>query len=333
MKIGLIDCDSYHFPNLPLMKLSAYYKAKGNNVEFAKKDGEYEVLFVSKIFTETKEPELPKAGIIFRGGSGYDLENTLPDQIEHIYPDYSLYPQFTKDTAYGFLTRGCPRKNHRFCITPKKDGCISRKAADLAEFWHGQRKILLLDQNLLACKERMELLGQLAASGAEVEFNGGMDVRFLNEEIIAVLRKIRVKDYHFAWDDPRELLEEKFRFFKESGLKTKNQCRVYVLTNYWSSMEEDLYRIYTLREMGYMPFVMLYDKQKFVDRNGRWLPDAAKRYSKRELQAFKVCQHMQRWCGQIQILTKCPRFEEYEPYRRWVEKGKPVPGDIRNNNR
>lgn len=294
MKIGLIDCDSYHFPNLPLMKLSAYYKAKGNNVEFAKKDGEYEVLFVSKIFTETKEPELPKAGIIFRGGSGYDLENTLPDQIEHIYPDYSLYPQFTKDTAYGFLTRGCPRKNHRFCITPKKDGCISRKAADLAEFWHGQRKILLLDQNLLACKERMELLGQLAASGAEVEFNGGMDVRFLNEEIIAVLRKIRVKDYHFAWDDPRELLEEKFRFFKESGLKTKNQCRVYVLTNYWSSMEEDLYRIYTLREMGYMPFVMIYDKQKFVDRNGRWLPDAAKRYSKRELQAFKVCQHMQR---------------------------------------
>ena len=179
----------------------------------------------------------------------------------------------------------------------------------------------------------MELLGQLAASGAEVEFNGGMDVRFLNEEIIAVLRKIRVKDYHFAWDDPRELLEEKFRFFKESGLKIKNQCRVYVLTNYWSSMEEDLYRIYTLREMGYMPFVMIYDKQKFVDRNGRWLPDAAKRYSKRELQAFKVCQHMQRWCGQIQILTKCPRFEEYEPYRRWVEKGKPVPGDIRNNNR
>lgn len=68
MKIGLIDCDSYHFPNLPLMKLSAYYKAKGNNVEFAKKDGEYEVLFVSKIFTETKEPELPKAGIIFREG-------------------------------------------------------------------------------------------------------------------------------------------------------------------------------------------------------------------------------------------------------------------------
>ena len=96
MKIGLIDCDSYHFPNLPLMKLSAYYKAKGNNVEFAKRDGEYEVLFVSKIFTETKEPELPKAGIIFRGGSGYDLENTLPDQIEHIYPDYSLYPQKTQ---------------------------------------------------------------------------------------------------------------------------------------------------------------------------------------------------------------------------------------------
>ena len=87
-------------------------------------------------------------------------------------------------------------ENHTFCITPGKDGHISRKVADLSEFWDGQKNIVLLDQNLLACKERMELLYQLSESKARVDFNGGMDVRFLNEDVIEALRKIRVKEYH-----------------------------------------------------------------------------------------------------------------------------------------
>ena len=207
MKIGLIDCDSHNFPNLPLMKLSAYHKKAGNRVEFAAMDTSYDVLYVSKIFTESPEPELPEHGAVYFGGSGYDLQNRLADEVEHIYPDYSLFPEFTKDTAYGFLTRGCPRRNHGFCITPEKDGCLSRKVADLSEFWQGQKKVLLLDQNLLACPQRMELLEQLADSGASVEFNGGMDVRFLNRKLLAMLGRIRVKNYHFAWDDPRENLQ------------------------------------------------------------------------------------------------------------------------------
>lgn len=204
MKIGLVDCDSHNFPNLPLMKISAYHKKRGDYVGFAKRNGRYDLLYVSKIFTESAEPALPESRQIIRGGSGYDLDNKLPEEIEHIYPDYALYLELTKNTAYGFLTRGCPRRNHTFCITPRKDGCVSRKVADLSEFWHGQKKIILLDQNILACRERMELLCQLADSRALVEFNGGMDIRFLNGEIIEALRKIRVMNYHFAWDDPRE---------------------------------------------------------------------------------------------------------------------------------
>ena len=325
MRVGLIDCDSHNFPNLPLMKISSYYKKLGADVSFAERGTYYDELFVSKIFTESKEPVLPAHGILHRGGSGYDLENRLPEEIEHCYPDYGLYPELTKATAYGFLTRGCPRKNHTFCITPKKDGCVSRKVADLSEFWNGQKKIMLLDQNILACRERLELLEQLTESHAEVEFNGGLDVRFLNEEIIARFRNIRVRNYHFAWDDPRERLEEKFRLFRESGLKAQGQCGVYVLTNYWSSMEENLYRIQTLREMGFMPFVMIYDKQKFVDARGHWLPGVAERYSEQQMRDFKICQHMQRWCGRVNIISSCPDFNQYEPYRRWKEKGMPVP--------
>lgn len=325
MNVGLMDCDSHNFPNLPLMKISAYHKKAGDCVSFAKPEGFYDLLYVSKVFTESLEPALPAYGQIIRGGSGYGLDNKLPEEIEHIYPDYTLYPQLTKNTAYGFLTRGCPRMNHGFCITPKKDGCVSRKVADLSEFWHGQGNIILLDQNILACREKMELLRQLADSRALVEFNGGMDIRFLNETIIGALRNIRVKNYHFAWDDPREQLQEKFRLFRDSGLRVSGHCRVYVLTNYWSSMEENLFRIYTLLELGFMPFVMIYDKQKFVDGRGRWLPGVAERFSEQQLRDFKTCQHMQRWCGRGWIVNQCPRFEDYEPYKRWTEKGKPVP--------
>jgi len=324
MKIGLIDVDSHNFPNLPIMKLSTYHKNIGDQIEFVDPSIAYDKVYISKVFTESKEPEyIIKSKEIIRGGSGYDLKNRLDYDVEHSYPDYSLYPNY--EFALGWLTRGCPRVNHTFCITPEKDGCKAIKVADLSEFWTGQKKIVLLDQNILACKDRMDLLYQLEESKAEVEFNGGMDARFMNEAIIEELRKIKVKDYHFAWDDPREDLEHKFRLIKESGLKNPNQVGVYVLTNFWSSLEEDLHRIYTLRSMGYMPFVMIYDKQKYVDARGRWLPDVASKYSVEQLIHFKTVQHMQRWCGNRKLIKVSPNFDDYEPYKNWVKKGMQVP--------
>ena len=96
MRVGVVDCDSHNFPNLPLMKISSYHKQLGNIVKFADVGTYYDVLYVSKIFTESKEPDLPDYGVMFWGGSGYDLENQLPEEIEHCYPDYSLYPKLTK---------------------------------------------------------------------------------------------------------------------------------------------------------------------------------------------------------------------------------------------
>lgn len=328
MKVGLVDIDSHNFPNIPLMKISAYHKAVGDEVEFATAGTRFDKVYMSKIFTESKEPEGISGKIIVRGGSGYDLENKLPEKIEHIYPDYSLYPELTKDTAFGMLTRGCPRCNHTYCITPKKDGCVSQKVADLSEFWRGQKKIVLLDQNILACKNRSELLQQLRDSKATIEFNGGMDARFLNDEVISMLRGIKVKDYHFAWDDPKENLEAKFQQFKESGLKNPDRCRVYVLTNFWSTIEEDLHRIHTLRRMGFVPYVMIYDKQKFVDKFGRWLPDVANRFTREKMIHFKICQHMQRWSATKGIIKLCPEFENYEPLKKWRKGGCKVPETI-----
>lgn len=136
MKIGLLDVDSHNFPNLPLMKLSAYHKSLGDEVEMWRADApKYDIVYASKIFTFTQMPEVRNAEKLVCGGSGFDLQNKLPDIVEHQYPDYSLYPQY--DFAVGFLTRGCPRRNHTFCVTPQKDGCRSVKVADLSEFWGG----------------------------------------------------------------------------------------------------------------------------------------------------------------------------------------------------
>ena len=198
MKIGLYDEDSHNFPNLPLMKISAYHKQRGDDVEFAFPIKHYDRIYCSRVFGEeySKANNIClNADEIFYGGTGYAIsivngkevynklkDNDLPNEIEHIYPDYSLYPDLTKDTAFGFLTRGCPN-NCAFCIVTKKEGRISRKVADLSEFWRGQGHIKLLDANLLACKERSYLLNQLSDSGARVDFTQGLDARFITREI------------------------------------------------------------------------------------------------------------------------------------------------------
>ena len=140
MKIGLIDVDQQgkraKYPNLALMKLSAYHKSQGDDVSRWFGFEHYDRVYMSKVFDETLTEDFlycVDADEVVKGGSGYGLDNRLPDEVEHIYPDYSLYPELTKDTAFGFLTRGCPRGCH-FCIVAEKEGRRSVKVADLSEW-------------------------------------------------------------------------------------------------------------------------------------------------------------------------------------------------------
>lgn len=269
MKIGLIDMDNISkkrvsFPNLPLMKLSAYHKKHGDCVDWWVALEKYDLVYKSKVFDFTPEIEYPiYADRVVEGGSGYGLDNHLPDEVEHIMPDYSLYPQF--NAAYGFLTRGCPRACP-FCIVAPKEGTRSVKVADLSEFWNGQKQIKLLDPNLLACKEHEDLLQQLIDSGAWVDFTQGIDIRLVTKENAELLRRIKVKNIHFAWDNPKQDLSAQFRRFKEFSGIDYRKLGVYVLTNFDSTHEEDLYRIYTLRDLGYSPYVMIYNMAKMSMR-------------------------------------------------------------------
>lgn len=269
MRIGLIDVDGHNFPNLPLMKISAYHKSRGDSVEwydplFHSIGEPFDKVYMSKVFPFTPDYEyFINAKEIQRGGTGYyypDGGKPLPEEIEHIYPDYRLYN--IKNTAYGFLTRGCPR-NCDFCIVGKKEGLSSRKVADLSEFWKDQKEIKLLDPNILAAKEHKELLEQLATSGTWVDFTQGLDARLLTEGNIEIIKRIKLKMVHFAWDNIADEMKivPKLKLFKEQTEIDKRKAAVYVLTNFNSTFEEDLHRVYTIRALGMAPYVMIYEKQ------------------------------------------------------------------------
>lgn len=299
MRVGLIDVDSHNFPNLALMKISAWHKAQGDEVEWWFGLSQYDRVYMSKVFDNTYTPdayEPVNTKEIIKGGTGYGLDNKLPDEIEHMYPDYSLYPELTKDCAFGFLSRGCPR-GCPFCLVESKEGRKSYKVADLSEWWNGQKNIVLCDPNLLACREHMDLLQQLADSKAWVDMNQGVDARLLTEANIEALNKIKIKTIHFAWDlmEQSETVLKGLRLYSEHGaIQNVARRMVYVLVNFRSSMEENLFRIYTLRDLGYEPYVMVFDK-----------PNAP-----------KEIKQLQRWCNNKFIYKKVHDFEDYRGGKR-----------------
>lgn len=299
MKIGLIDVDGHNWPNLALMKLSAWHKANGDAVEWWWGWEQYDRVYMSKVFEETYSqdaPEPPNAAEIVKGGTGYGLDNHLPDDVEHIMPDYTMYPSLTRDTAYGYLTRGCPRACS-FCLVSDKEGRRSAKVADLSEWWAGQKHIKLLDPNLLACPDHMDLLRQLAESGAWVDITQGLDARLLTPDNIAAINDVRVSEIHFAWDHMRETAEvlRGLELYAAHAARRPHgdYATVYVLTNYDTGPDDDLRRIYTLRDMGYSPYVMIYDKPH----------------------APRETRRLQRWCNNRIIMRSVPDFAQYDPRR------------------
>ena len=292
-KIGLWS-DAVNFPSIPLMKLSAFYKAAGHNVKLIDDFTErFDIAYCSKTFNLPAIKKIPRlvslplADEIHLGGTGFaisdvggkeryikDADPALPDNIEYIYPDYGLYPELTRDTAFGFLTRGCPN-GCGFCVVSGKEGRKSVHVADLPGFWRGQANIKLMDANLLACDDAETLLISLIESKAGVDFTQGLDARYVDGHTARLLGRMKNKMVHFAFDllrNEADILRGLALFRNYSDI-TDRERRVYILTNYNTTHAEDWYRVKKVMELGFAPDVRIYRKgthDRFLTDLSRW---------------------------------------------------------------
>ncbi|MGO9378133.1 MAG: radical SAM protein [Dissulfurispiraceae bacterium] len=321
--IGVIDTGS-KIVNLACMKASSFHKALGDTVVLNPHQRGIAVdkAYISSIFTENKskaaaliESYKAKGTEVVAGGTGWDLNSVLPEQIDKLRPDYSLYtvgdiaPRIKgikkKETilkkaetivnaGIGYTHRGCVRKCP-FCIVPKAkcEGAL-HKVGSISELINPKSNVvILLDNNLTASPECLEILREIKERKLVIEISQGIDIRTMSPEVAKILSEIRhLRSLHYAFDLPEHesmvmrgidtLLE-----FVRAGL---HKC--FVLVGYNTSFEMDLYRVRKLGEKKIDAYIMRYNKN----------PDLR-------------LKHFARWVNAY-IYKKCPDFEQYTP---WVE--------------
>jgi hypothetical protein len=272
--IGLIDVDGKHFPNLALMKISAWHKQKGDNVVFASL-GEYDKLYYSKVFTFT--PDFQDGFIsgkeVVKGGTGYKNFDKLPDEIEHIQPDYKLYDCVS---AYGFLTRGCIRECS-WCVVPKKEGKLVANS-DISEFIGNMKSAILMDNNVLASDHGLKQIEKIADMGIKIDFNQGLDARIIagNPDIAKLLARCKwLKPLRMACDTRSQIdsIEKATKLLRDAGCTPKNYF-IYCLVK---DIDDALSRVDFLKRLNLDPFCQPYInfEDGYVDpelkRFARWV--------------------------------------------------------------
>ena len=284
MKIGLIDVDGHSgFPNLALMRLSAYHKARGDEVEWCTPLLHYDRVHMSKVFTFSPDVDIAvQADEIVRGGTGYKDYGSLPSEVEATPPDYTIYPHYPH--AIGFLTRGCIR-NCPWCIVPRKEGAI-RPAATWQEIKRpDSRNIVFLDNNVLAHEHGLQQIEELGREQIWVDFNQGLDARLITPEVARLLSGLHWMRFVRLSCDTEQMIpviEQAVAHMREAGI-APSRFWAYMLVQ---DVEEAHRRALALDAMGVMPFA-----QPYRDYDGGEPTAEQKKFARwvNARQAFRVC--------------------------------------------
>lgn len=250
MKIGLHDAEKEKiknktFPNYALMKISAYHKNKGDIVEWWQPLSTYDKVYSSKVFDFTPEnPYLPPNTI--KGGTGYGMFTELTEEIDNVFPDYSIYPEC--DYAIGYITRGCIR-NCEWCVVPKKEGYIRpyRKWEELIR--PDSNKLVLMDNNILACQYGIEQLESLVGINIKIDLNQGLDARLVTDDVAKILSRLKwIKYIRFSCDHISQIDS----IFKCCELLKRYGCSMYKIFIYIlirKDLQEADYRVQQLKQL------------------------------------------------------------------------------------
>lgn len=293
MKVGILAIDS-NYPNLVLMKISAYYKSLGIDVEWYNPLESYDKVYAAKVFTFTPDyGYYINADCIEYGGTGIDIQKKLPDEIERSVPDYSLYSCIDRKTAYGFLTRGCIRKC-KWCVVPEKEGSIS-KYMDVEQIAvEGRTNLILMDNNVLASEFGLEQIEKIIRKKYHVDFNQGLDARLVDSEIAAMLARVKwIKRIRFGCDTPQQIAEceKAISLIQKHGYKgefflyciLQDLEESYKRISYWKKNEKVIPHA--------QPYRPLHNKSYIIPQ---WQMDMA------------------RWTDRKELYSKCD-FLDYEP--------------------
>jgi hypothetical protein len=317
MNVLLVDVDS-KIPNLALMKISAYHKKQNHNVvlhrglTISSTIEKPDVVYISCIFTKNRAAarrlarQFPEAEVHL-GGSGINLSTTLPDEIEHLKPDYNLYQEI--NFSLGYTSRGCSR-NCRFCIVPKKEG-KPHAVADIYDFYNPKfKRMVLLDPNIFSVPHDhfKKIARQIIKEGIqEIEFNAGLDIRLIDDEKAKLLKEMHIQQPKFAWDniDDEYSVLRGIEILRKHGIK---RSVFYVLTGFDSTFEEDLYRLLKLKSLGQRPYLMRFEAARSDKENKEYIYLAAWANQPQFFETMSFDEYKRKWKAREENRNKVPIF-------------------------
>lgn len=301
MRIGLHDAEREYlkhksFPNYALMKISAWHKSQGDAVEWWNPLDRYDRVYSSKVFDFTPvDPYLPEDAV--RGGTGYrdiPMDKALPPEIDDMFPDYSIYPEC--DYAIGYLTRGCP--NHcRWCIVPGKEGKIRPYRAWRELVRQDTDKLILMDNNILACRYGVEQLESLIGSGYRIDLNQGMDARLVTEQAADIISRLSwIRFIRFSCDQRAQIapVRRAVELLMERGVRP---YRIFIYLLVTADLADASERVEALKgykainlyaqaerneRLGIMPNDMQMEFQQRYVYSGRYRQETWKEYCRRK---------------------------------------------------